>query len=255
MSETTAAPRTGIDPTARTATHSSHTRTPTQTQTETGSRSGAPTRALLACGIVAGPLYCAVAGLQMAIRDGFDLRRHALSLLSNGDLGWIQITNFVVTGLLVVAGAVGLRRAMGSGRGWRWAPRLVATYGVGLIAAGAFVADPMDGFPRGAPAGAADVSWHGMLHFLAGLIGFVALIAACFVVARRWAGQGQPGWALYSATTGVLFAAAFAGLASGSGLAWLNVAFAVAVVLGWAWLGLTAGRLMTRSTTAHRTRA
>jgi hypothetical protein len=41
---------------------------------------------------------------QMLVRDGFDIRRHALSLLTNGDLGWIQILNFVLTGLLVIAG-------------------------------------------------------------------------------------------------------------------------------------------------------
>jgi len=26
---------------------------------------------------------------QMLVRDGFDIRRHALSLLTNRDLGWI----------------------------------------------------------------------------------------------------------------------------------------------------------------------
>ncbi len=45
------------------------------------------TRALLACGVVAGPLYILVGVIEMLIRPGFDLRRHSLSLLSNGDLG------------------------------------------------------------------------------------------------------------------------------------------------------------------------
>ena len=30
---------------------------------------------------------------QAATRAGFDLTRHPLSALSNGDLGWLQITN------------------------------------------------------------------------------------------------------------------------------------------------------------------
>ncbi|WP_327138784.1 DUF998 domain-containing protein [Nocardia sp. NBC_01327] len=42
--------------------------------------------------------------------------RHLLSALSRGDLGWIQTTNFVVTGLLAAAGAVGARRVLGLGR-------------------------------------------------------------------------------------------------------------------------------------------
>ena len=57
------------------------------------------TRTLLACGVVAGPLYIVVGVIQMLIRPGFDIRRHELSLMSNGDLGWIQISNLVLTGL------------------------------------------------------------------------------------------------------------------------------------------------------------
>jgi Protein of unknown function (DUF998) len=56
-------------------------------------------RKLLACGILAGPLFVAVGLLQALVRDGFDLGRHPLSLLSLGGLGWIQIANFVVTAM------------------------------------------------------------------------------------------------------------------------------------------------------------
>ena len=73
------------------------------TQTSTA----APARTLLAFGVVAGPIYVLVSLVQALIRDGFDLTRHAWSLLSNGDLGWIQITNLVVTGLMTVAVASG----------------------------------------------------------------------------------------------------------------------------------------------------
>ena len=67
------------------------------------------TRTLLTCGIAAGPLYVALGALQILIRPGFDPTRHDLSLMSNGDLGWIQIANFIITGLLVIAGAIGIR--------------------------------------------------------------------------------------------------------------------------------------------------
>jgi hypothetical protein len=40
------------------------------------------TRALLACGVVAGPLFVAVALLQVLTRQGFDLTRHRISLLA-----------------------------------------------------------------------------------------------------------------------------------------------------------------------------
>src|SRR6266498_3181897 len=94
------------------------------------------TRILLACGVAAGPLYVLLGLVQALTREGFDLRRHELSLLANGELGWIQIANLVVSGLLVVVAAVGMRRVLRPGRGGTWGPRLVGGYGVGLIAAG-----------------------------------------------------------------------------------------------------------------------
>jgi len=201
------------------------------------------TRALLACGAVAGPLYVAVALLQVLSRDGFDLSRHPLSLLSLGDLGWIQITNFVVAGLLAVAFAVGLRRVLHPGRGGTWGPRLVGGYGVGLIAGGVFVADPALGFPPGTPAGIPDPatwSWHGLLHAFAPPLAFLSLIVACFVLVRRFAALGQRGWAASSAATGVACLA----LTAWPGQDGLSVRLAVAMVIGWAWVSVLAARLL-----------
>ena len=209
------------------------------------------TKTLLAYGVIAGPLYILVSVAQALTRDGFDLTRHEWSLLANGALGWIQITNLVVTGLLTVALAVGLRRALRPGRGGTWAPRLVGAYGVGLLGAGVFRADPALGFPPGTPQGAAAVSWHGMLHVTLAGIGFLCLIAACLVVARRFAAEGRRGWASFSRATGVAFLAAFAGVASGAGSAAINLAFTAAVVLAWAWVSALAVHLYRRA--AHGT--
>ena len=84
--------------------------TPDAGTPDTTSEETSTTRRLLACGIVAGPLFLVVALIQAFTRDGFDLSRHPISLLSLGELGWIQIANFIVTGGLYVACAVGLRR-------------------------------------------------------------------------------------------------------------------------------------------------
>jgi hypothetical protein len=40
--------------------------------------------------------------VQAVSRDGFDLRRHPLSQLATGDLGFVQITNFVLAGIGVL---------------------------------------------------------------------------------------------------------------------------------------------------------
>jgi hypothetical membrane protein len=206
-------------------------------------------RAALACGVVAGPISIVVGVIEMLTRPGFDPTRHDLSLMSNGDWGWIHIAMLVLTGLLTIAGAVGMRLVLRGSRGGTWGPLLVGVYGLGLIGAGFFTADPALGFPPGTPADAHAVSWHGLLHFVSGGIGFLALIAACFVFARRFAAQRLRGWEVYSVATGVLFFAAFVGIAVGSQakgplLTFVILAFSVAVVLGWAWVSAMAARLL-----------
>ena len=192
------------------------------------------TRSLLGYGVVAGPAYVLIGLAQAVTRDGFDLTRHAWSLLANGELGWIQVGNFIAAGLMTAAAAAGLRRSLPAGRARRWAPPLILTYGVSLVGAGLFRADPAQGFPAGTPETAA-VSWHGMLHLVIGGIGFVCLIAACFLLATSFARGGRRALARFSRITGVVFLAGFAGIASGSHGP-TTVAFLIAMVTVWAWL-------------------
>ncbi|MFC4588785.1 DUF998 domain-containing protein [Sphaerisporangium corydalis] len=211
------------------------------------------TRSLLGYGVIAGPVYVTVALNQALTREGFDLARHPWSMLANGDLGWIQITNFVVTALMTLACAVGLRRALRPGIGAVWAPRLVAAFGVSMIGAGIFRADPAMGFPAGTPEGPGVVSWHGTLHFVSGAIGFLCVIVACFVVGRRLAAEGRRGWAVYSRITGALFLVSFAAVASGGGAAWANLAFVAGIVIIWAWLSALSVHLYRRVTSRPTT--
>lgn len=192
-------------------------------------------RGLLTCGIVAGPLYVATWLTQAFTRESFDITRHPASLLANGGPGWIQTTNFVVAGLLSIAAATGLRRTL-SGRGSRWAPRLLGAYGVGMLLAALLPADPAQGFPAGTPADYAEISTRGMGHFVAGFVGFTGLIAACLVMAAHYRSTGRTAWARYSALTGILFLGAFAGLSAGAGSRPTIMAFNVAIVLAWTWL-------------------
>src|SRR5262249_7020763 len=153
------------------------------------SPAGRITRSLLGYGIITGPLYVVVAVAQALTRDGFDLTKHAWSLLTIGSLGWIQIANFIVAGAMAVAAAIGPRPALGPGLAGTWASALIAAYGVSLIGAGIFRPDPAAGFPVGTPE-TTTVSWHSMLHFAIGGVGFLCLIVACFVLASRLARDG-----------------------------------------------------------------
>ena len=205
--------------------------------TTTYPRTAVRTPTLVHCGLLAGPLYAGVALAQGLTRTWFDLTRDDVSLLANGGLGWLQIANFLASGLLTVACAVGLRRLPQL----RWGPILLGVYGVGLIAAGVFRADPSNGFPPGtAPGRNTQISWHGMLHLVSAGVGFLGLIAACFVFASRFGALGHRTWAVYSRLTGILFFAGFAAIASGSTSRLVVLAFWVAVLLGWTWIALLA---------------
>src|SRR5437879_4521972 len=207
------------------------------------------TNALLAGGVVAGPLWVAVVLIQMVARPGFDIRRHAVSQLSLGDLGWIQVADFIVAGLLVIACAVGIRRSLHPGRAGTWGALLVGAYGLGLVGAGLFTADPGNGFPPGTPDVPGQISGHGAMHLLFSSVAFLSLIVASSVVfARRFAALGQRGWMAYSVATGSYFLLTWIALiATGARTATVNVLFAAAVVLAWTWLALVAARLMRRA--------
>lgn len=201
---------------------------------------GPATRRLLLCGVVAGPLFVVVAFAQAFGRAGFDLRRHPFSMLSLGDLGWIQVLVFVVSGLLFVACAVGMRRALRHRRGGTWGPALIGVFGVAQVGGGVFVTDPALGFPPGAPTGVPDsFTWPSTVHGIAFALGMISLVAAFAVFARAFAAAGAVGWSRYSAASGVAFVA-LGGLGAAVG-DWRLVA--VAVLLGWTWAALVAHRL------------
>jgi hypothetical membrane protein len=200
------------------------------------------TRALLACGVVSGPFFYALAVGQILTRPGFDIRRHLISTLSLGDQGWIQIVNFVITGLLAVACAVGVRRLLHRSPAGTWGPLLIGTYGVGMILAGIFHPDPSVGFPPGAPAGVpATMSPHATVHTIAFFVAFLSLVAACFVFSRRFFSFGQRGWGIYCAATGV--AAPVLIVLGSSVSAWVGVIIAIAGVLAFGWVSVIAARL------------
>ena len=94
------------------------------------------TRALLACGVLAGSLFMTVTLVQAFTRPGFDVLRDPISLLSLGNLGWVQITDFVGSGVLFVALAIGVWRVLHPGPAGTWGPLLLAGFGLGLVIAG-----------------------------------------------------------------------------------------------------------------------
>jgi hypothetical protein len=188
----------------------------------------APARSLLAAGAVGGPLFVLGVLAQAYTRDGFDPGRHPLSSLALGDLGWLQITNFIVCGVLTLAGAAGLRRALTPGRASTWGPRLIGVGGVALILAGIFPADPINGYPAGTPDA---VTWHGTVHSLAPAAAGIAGLIAYVAFARRFAADHEPVWLVWTVATPVVILATNAVSAATGDLRALLVGQAV----GAAW--------------------
>jgi hypothetical membrane protein len=194
----------------------------------------ADSRALLRAGSLAGPLYLIVGYAQAFTREGFDLRRHALSQLANGGLGWIQALNFVVAGLLVIAGALGARRVLRGTPGGTWGPVLFAVVGLGMLGAAAFPADPSPGFPPGTP-GTVTITQRGLMHFLCGALTFYSLIAASFVFSRRFFTLGDRGWGIASLVVGLVFFLSFSSMAAGLVSSWTMLSLYAAVTAALLW--------------------
>jgi hypothetical protein len=199
------------------------------------------TRSLLTAGVIAAPLWAVVSLAQAATREGYDITRHPLSVLSNGSLGWLQITDFLVAGLLTVAGAIGLRRALHGTPGGIWAPRLVLVNGLGMIAAGLFVMDPADGFPAGTPSGmSTTLSWHSYGHMAAGSIAFFASIAACYVLGRHFTRAGNRGYAVASRVAGTALLLGNGWAMSGGKAGSLTLA--IGAITAMLWVAFVAAR-------------
>jgi hypothetical protein len=200
----------------------------------TETQSSRLTRTLLTCGVLTGPVFFAVASVQALTRPGYDIRLNAISQLSLGELGWMQITSFLLAGLLAVAAASGVRRKLKGQKGGAWGALLTGTFGLGLIVAGIFPPDPAFGFPPGAPEGPAmPMSGIAALHAVGFFVSMLSLIVNCFVFVRRFGSTGQRGWLVYSVVSAVATVALIALTNVFMSWAGVIVALAGAVAFGW----------------------
>jgi len=166
------------------------------------------TRALLACGLVGGPLYVTVTLIESFTRDGFDLRHHRFSGLTAGELGWIHQSNMVMVGVLTVLLALGMRQLLRTSRVAAWAPRLLGLFGVAYVVGGLLTADAMVGFPPGTTVEMVQKTWHGVAQNASRGASSLLLIVTSLVIARWLAGEGHRGLAwLYGAGIPMVFAA------------------------------------------------
>ncbi|MFI6596650.1 DUF998 domain-containing protein [Nonomuraea sp. NPDC050536] len=196
---------------------------------------------LLNCGVLAGFLFPVASFAQAFTRTGFDLRRHALSSLDLGDLGWLQVANFALTGVLACAFAIGVRRASLPGLAGKVGPILIGVYGVAMVGGGVFTPDPALGWPAGAPAGLPEhASTHAVLHTIVGASAFLSLIVAGLVFARALPSRV---WTVHSlASSLATFVITVPPWSQDSA----SLRFAAGAILISSWLATLAWRLRTR---------
>ena len=88
------------------------------------------------------------------------------------------------------------------------------------------------------------------------LVAFASLIAACFVLARRFAGDpAWRGWAFYSIATGILVAVFFIMtdvVASLNPNGPAGLIQRISIIIGWGWIALLAFRLMNKKSPIGR---
>jgi hypothetical protein len=147
--------------------------------------------------------------------------------LALGPYGWVQVLNFVVSGLLLMLLAVGLHHGATSGQGSRIGPTLLFVAGAAMTLMG-FSTDPIlrEG-PR---------TLHGLVHDLAFALFVLALLPSLFFLWRRL--RRDPLWrghARYTLVTGVIATLL---------ISLPGVAYYLFIVVVLVWMEVTAIRLL-----------
>ena len=180
-------PGSSLIPASLYGTHDVHVTPSTVT---TGVRT---TRLLLTAGPVASVVFIGVVLVEGALRPGYEPLHRFGSELALGDRGWVQVANFILTGVCILAFAAGLRRALPTGRGSRAAPVLASLVGVCLIVGGVFVIDPKPGYPVGTTE-TDEPTLHGLVHDANPLPFYASLVALVCVMAWRFAAEPGGRW-------------------------------------------------------------
>lgn len=197
-----------------------------------------------AAGLVLFLVWITVEGAR---RPGYRPWRHAVSQLSLGPGGWLNVVAMTLAAVSFCGLAVGLRRQLPPSGARLWIPRLMVVVGGCFLVMVVFPIDPGLGYP---PHATASHSVEGLLHGLAGTAAFAALATSCFVFSRHRRERERPIWARRSFLAGAVVAAGYVatGLLTGLDQAGVlpdapaGLAQRISIGAGFGWLVLVAWR-------------
>ena len=200
-------------------------------------------------GLLAPLLFVGVFTVEGSLRPGYDPLSMYISALSLGPRGPIQMTNFIVLGLLLLVFTLGLALEFPTGRGPRAGRILLTVVGGLFLISGPFVMDP-----TGTPV--SQMTVHGTIHGLAGGFVFLLMPVIIFVYLGRF--RRDPNWRGFYVWTlvlgiveagGVLFftAVSKAPAAAAAFAPWMGLIQRCALIPFMFWQFLFAWRLLGRS--------
>lgn len=130
-------------------------------------------------GMVGSVLFVSVFTIEGYLRPGYDPGSMFVSELSLGPRGWIQIANFITTGLLVLLFTRAIAAEFKAGKASKAGPILLTVIGFSLLVSGPLVMDPAS-TPREL------MSLRSRLHWSFGSLMFSLSPLSCFVFWRRF---------------------------------------------------------------------
>jgi len=185
-------------------------------------------RAALLVGAIVPPLFVAIFLIGGLIHPGYNAITDYVSELSRGEMGWLQVLNFVILGIGMLTFAAGIRWGAGRGAGSTAGPIIFALVGVASLVGGIFVTDLHT---------AKVATTSGTIHDLAALLIFAGATVASFVFARRFHNRMR----IYSIATGLFVVASFVALSPlTSAFDILGVTQRVTVIAAFAWITVLA---------------
>jgi len=203
----------------------------------------------LICGAVSGPLFILTFVIEGVMRTHYSQLHNPVSLLALGSFGWVQVVNFLITGVLVLVFANGLWRRYRTSRAMSISASLIAILAFGIIGAGVFTMDGSGVQYQGILTQTLHLSPHGILHRLFAGSTFCILPASSFVMACQFCKWQQKGWAIYSVISGMgalffFFLLANAIDQSHGSIGYAGLYERISIVIGLGWLSVLAMKLL-----------
>ncbi len=201
------------------------------------------------CGVISGPLFILTFIIEGVMRKHYSQLHNPVSLLALGSFGWVQVVNFLITGLLVLVFANGMWRHYRTSRAMSISASLIAILAFGIIGAGVFTTDGSSVQYHGLLAQTWHLSDEGILHrFFAGST-FFLLPASSFVMACQFCKWEEKGWAIYSVISGIgalffFFLLANAIEQSHGSIGYAGLYERISIVIGLGWLSILAMKLL-----------